>query len=445
MAGLTALGTCPTQVSLCILDGGGGLAPLRALPHTSCYADPTDPAFLRRVITALAGRVCTGRAAGAASGTGRQPDTPPRVMVLIDGWEQLQAAIDRPQPGASWDDLLAVIRLGGSAGVGVMVTGDRALLLPPLAPLLGERIALRLADPNDHLLAGIPGLPRASASAGFQTPGRGTGGPGRGRHLGHAAELQLATFGRHAAEQDAELARIADEARQRHAHCPGPHWRMQPLPVLCRLAELPPVAPDAGVRTVAFGVAADDRRAAKLELGAPGALILGPPGSGRSNALAVIGQLVTAHGRPVSLIARSAPLGGSNRRIDPTHPRAAQDIADLPADALILLDDVDSLLGTGIEDALLARVAQPGRRGSSVLAAGTGRGVSGRYHGLIGALRRSGYALALNPGRAEEEALGVRLPTDEPLMPGRGILVEPNGVTVVQVALAGPAPGWASE
>ncbi len=438
VACLAALSTCPAHLNLCIIDGAGALGQLRALPHTTCYADPLDPAFLRRVITALAQRVTTGPNPSTGSSSPYPRGERSRLLVVIDGWEQLQAAIDRPQPGSRWDELISVIRLGGSAGVAVVVTGDRALLLPPLAPLLGERVALRLADPNDYLVAGLPGLPRTAAAG---RTGQGTNTPGRGRHLGHAAELQLATVTPRPEPLDTQRAQLVRDVRERHAHCPGPGWLMQPLPRHCHLAELPVSAPpvrppEAGGLRVTFGVTADDLQAASLDVCAPGALILGPAGSGRSNALAVIGQLLAAQGRPCALVTRGLAPSGLGRSIDPGHLGAAQEIAALAAPTVVLVDDLDGLLGTGTEEALLARANQPD--GGAVIGAGTGRGVAGRYHGLVGVLRRSGYALALNPGRAEEEALGVRLPTDDPLLPGRGVLVKPRGVTVVQIAVADP-------
>ena len=90
------------------------------------------------------------------------------MLLLLDGWEAVCAAADAMDHGALTDQLLGLLRDGPSAGLRLMATGDRGLLLGRASALFAERLVLRLGDPADAVLAGL----RAGSLSGHRPAGR---------------------------------------------------------------------------------------------------------------------------------------------------------------------------------------------------------------------------------------------------------------------------------
>lgn len=385
--------TCPSRLTAYVVDPAGALGDVADHPHVGAYLRLTDEGALRRLAAALRDSTQAGRA----------PDDPVSLLV-VDGWEQTRAALDRIDHGSATDDLVQAVR----GGCSLLAAGGRDLLTGPLASLATERLILDLPDPTDAYLAGLDA-------------GVGRLPPGRGRLAPSGLTAQVARL-----PDTVDLAARASASRHRHRRCAGPRFRVHSLPARITPAELP--APqDPGL--LALGLAGDGTAATVL-LDGRAFLVAGPRGSGRTTALRRLAECLTEAGR--------AWLGVNGR--DP-HQSSAALAARLRAapGTIVLLDDVDALLGSDYEDVLVAHVES--RYAGSVVAAGTLGTLATTYRGLIGVLRRSTYGLLLRPGLRAAELFGDPLPGGEPALPGRGFLVDEQRVTAIQVAAPSPDPG----
>jgi S-DNA-T family DNA segregation ATPase FtsK/SpoIIIE len=190
-----------------------------------------------------------------------------------------------------------------------------------------------------------------------------------------------------------------------------------------------PARPDACLPgpTVALGPGGDDGRAVRIDL-ALGLLVAGPPGSGRSTALAVIAHGLVQAGLPVvRLVDRGAdPLPGV-RDLGPGDLVAATDL--LADHTVLLVDDLDDLERTHPD-----LVLPPTTR---LVAAVTSASATHAFRGAVPALLRRRRVLVLDAhDPASAELVGPRAawcvdPLRRPA--GRGVLVRGREAVVVQV------------
>ncbi|MEP6629642.1 MAG: FtsK/SpoIIIE domain-containing protein, partial [Lapillicoccus sp.] len=185
--------TLPPEACHLYAIGPGALAFLADLPHTAAVAATRDSEHVALVVDRLAAAVRERAASRPAA-------PPPLLVVLVDGWEQL-SAVDGGEAAAALRGLLDPAR---RVGVLAVVTGGRAVLSGPLASALTHRLALRLPDPVELALAGVP----ARAAPQHQPPGRAV-------DLATHREVQLGVLGGspEVAVQDARLAAVAQRRR----------------------------------------------------------------------------------------------------------------------------------------------------------------------------------------------------------------------------------------
>ena len=378
----------PTEVHVYALGRLSQLQSLGSLPHTAFIGDVRrrdDLALLVRRLEQLS----TAREDGSA-------------VVLVDGWEAL--AGHRPRPGRCLVDLA---RSGGDSPLRLVVTGGRSVLAGQVAALCTSRIVLGLSDPVDAALAGLSprDLPRNPP-------------PGRGVVVSGALELQVA-------DPTGSPVREWDST--------GAPTRIRRLPDAVPLASLPP-APGAelpvGVRagdlaTVGFAPSRGERRV----------VVVGPPGSGRTNALAVLGASLVSRGRPLAVIGSTlaerlgVPAVADAEQLvrrRTTHPGLA-----------LIVDDGERLAGTPL-DPVIRELARCVDEDGGFVALATTPTWLGRAFASYGAeLAASRTGLLLGPTPADPGLLGLaRLPPElgDDRPPGRGVLVASGRPTVVQVA-----------
>ncbi|MCA0437033.1 MAG: FHA domain-containing protein [Actinobacteria bacterium] len=401
---------CPARLTAYLIDGSGALAPLARYPHVGAYLRLDEDGALRRLVGALRD----------AAQAGRPIDGAVRLLV-VDGWEQLRAVLDRIDHGGGTESLVQAVR--GGAGLTLLAAGGRELLTGPLATILAERFVLDLADPTDAYLAGL------DVRAGRVPPGRvRLGGSGLGAQVARYGPLapvhehahdqtQIATA---APTEEPTIAARAASSLARHTGCPGPRLRVRSLPGRVGPEEL---RADGEPGALALGLAGDGS-VATVVLDGRGLIVAGPRGSGRSTALRRLFAVLQDAGGPPAL-----SLSGRDPQLSPAELGAQ--LRDQQG-TVCLVDDVDALLG-GPYDDVLAEFATNPRAGSLVLAGTLGTLVSA-YRGVVGVLRRSTYGLLLCPGPRGAELFGIALPDGEPPLPGRGFLVEEHRVRAVQVA-----------
>ncbi|GAA1169952.1 hypothetical protein GCM10009584_08530 [Ornithinimicrobium humiphilum] len=375
-----ALLSAAGPVWLFVLDPARGLEGTEVARHPGLrgWVGPSDPAHAVRVLEVVDDLVSARLTAGP------DPDRAP-VVLVVDGWDRFLDAYGELRHGRARELALRVLRDGAAAGVVVLLTGDRSLLLGAVAAGLPETWALALHQPDDLALAGL----RSSQIPRHQPPGR-------------AVRLR-----------DGLLAQVVLPAGD------GPQPGPPPGTAPPRVVSLPASRPsDVPPGTWALG----GDEAEPLPAPRPPLLVAGPPGSGVSTALASLARL----------------LPGPGLRIDATSLGAPDDLARRleDHDGPVVVDDAHLLAGSPVEDAVLAWAA----RASGPLLVGVELEAAGSaFRGLVPLVGRHRRGLVLSPSTPTHGGvLGVRLPVGDRPVPGRGVLVEAGRCTRVQVLPLSP-------
>lgn len=432
VAARLSAGTSPDDLHLHVVDAaGGGLRGLAGLPHAGSVLTGDQPRLVARLVERLVGQV----RARAGDATGASPSAAPRVVLLVDGWDALTEALDELDHGRSTDALLSLLRDGQGAGFAAVVAGGRALLASRLTGALGERLLLRVSDPTDLLLAGIP----SSAAASTLRPGRGV------RTSDGSAVQLVAAEGPDLAQSVASAVAAARGRwtdRPRATDCAATdapslaraRVRVTELPGvvhLDRLARWPDDA-EAGLG-VLLGLGGDDAGPVGLDLRRdPAVVVAGDAGSGRSTTLRSIARALHAAGTDVLAVCPrpSVLADGPWPVVQPDDPTLAERLRSAPG--CVLVDDADLLPSHA--DGLLEQVVRR-RGGTAVVLAGTPAALVGGYRGAVASARTARTGLLLRPtGPADGEVLGVRPQLPDRSVPGRGVLVVRGSQTPVQVA-----------
>lgn len=460
--------------------GGGGLLGLAALPHTGAVVARDQATRADRLLTRLLQEVDRRHellSRGGWSGLAEQrahsapEDRLPHLVLLLDSWEGLAQMVEHIDHGRPVDSVLRLVREGGSAGLHVVLAGDRTALTGRAGQLIADRLLLRLADPGDYALAGIP-----ARSVPTRLP------PGRGLVAEGVVETQVALLGTEAsgAAETAALSRIATDAATRAAQRPTARrpFRVDPLPATVWAStlepapsmaatsvatpaqtsalpaatspaepELPPAEPeqDRGQLWALVGVGGDELGPVGVDLAAdgPAFVIAGPPGSGRSTALLTMGRsLLSAGTELVVVTGRRSPLrdlAGEPGVLGAFGLRDAAALGDC-LDAVdkpfaVLVDDAEAVHDSGIDRAVMALLHPADERPRAVVVAGSSADLASQFRGLGADARRNRLGLLLWPGPGDGDLLGARVPRSSDHLPGRGILVARGRQVPLQVAL----------
>ncbi|PZG40934.1 cell division protein FtsK [Spongiactinospora gelatinilytica] len=457
IAGALAGAASPADVHLHAIDcGSGALLPLVGLPHCGAVVTRDQLDRAERLLTRLRAEV--GRrqqllaAAGYASlaemraaepsGAGPDGERPPWLLLMLDRWEGFVAAFEGYDYGRLIDTILQIFREGPAVGVRAVVTADRSGLLGQVSTVFDERLVLRLADPADYGLAGLPLRDLPSS----MPPGRVLAMSDHG-----LVESQIALL---AAEPSgpAQVAALQALAREPVSVSPRPGWerpmRVDPLPMritATQAMELAPAFEPPSPLWALLGVGGDALTPLGVDLvgQGPGAVIAGPSRSGRSAALLTAARSLLAAGTPVAVVApRRSPLRDLSGQQGVLAVLGAD--GDLRAALtghdrfVVLVDDAelispDSVLGGTLEEVLRSgRDAEHG-----LIIAGPTGDLTTAYRGFVAEARKPRTGLLLSvQSPADGDLFTVRLPRGAvggP--PGRGLLVTLGTVTPVQAAL----------
>ena len=429
LAGALARTASPDDVHLYAVDGGGGLGGLTGLPHTGAVVALDQHDRLDRLLQHLARETRRRQELLTAGGLGclteqraaaAPDDRLPHLLLLLDRWEAFTAAFGDLDLGRLVELVHQLLREGPAVGLHVVLTADRSGLVGRTCALVQERLVLRMADPADYVVAGLPARLVPGAL-----------GAGRGWSLTPlplSAQVALLDPDPAGPAQAVALARLVGAVPPPVR----PPRRVDVLPAsVCLAALRTPDTPQPGA--VLLGVGGDELR--PVAVPRTSLLVAGPPGSGRSTTLRTIAAGVT--GLPVVAVTpRPSPLRDLPGCLTTQDPDALQALLGDGRVAL-LLDDVE-LLVDGALGPLLDDVVQHARdRGTFVVAAGTTTRLLTGYRGAVVELRRARSGLLLCPeSAADGELLDVRLSraTSPDLRPGRGLLVQAGQVMPLQVA-----------
>ncbi len=448
---VTRLGAADAH--LYVIDGGGsGLAGLASLPHCGAVVTRDQVArgdrLLARLVEEMERRQSALTAGGFASlaeqrAAAEAPDRLPWIVLMVDGWEGVQTAYDEVDHGRPLDLLHRLVREGSSVGLRVVLAGDRALLTSRIGSSISDRLLLRLADPGDYGLAGVPArhVPATMPA-------------GRGLVADGCVEAQVALLDADPTgpAQHAALAAIAASSTAADQALP-PHQRplrVEPLPARIGVDELRVAAKAVATspRWALVGVGGDDLDPLGVDLDEePTFVIAGPPGSGRSATLLTIARWLGHEGVATVVVATPrSPLAalpgepGVRAVVRPDEPDHLTHVLATCCTPLVVIADDAELLHDSPVERPLSELLRPQAAGSTaIVLAGSSADMSGFYRGLTVEARRNRCGLLLGPvGPVEGDLLGVRVACGGPeARPGRGMLVTRGRAQPVQAAVTG--------
>ena len=417
--------------------GSRGLDMLGELPHVGAVVAGDDGERVRRLLRHLrevvderAARYGALRADSVAayrslSGVVDEP----RIVLLVDGVNAFQEAYDVGPFTTPFATFEQIATDGRPVGVHVVVSADRPGAVPmSIRSTLQRRLVLRQADQNDYGMLDVPGDILGAGSP-----------PGRG--VLDALEVQVAVLGGSASltEQSRRLRSLARSMADA--------GRVGAVPRIGRLSDdvrLDALPAELGGR-VPLGLEDVDLEPWGLE---PEGVFLvsGPPGSGRSTALATIasGLRRTLPGiRLVYLGKERSALRqlGLWDQVALTDQTTVDLVATVRGSLegprmAVVIEDVPALADSVAENALDALVPLLAEHGHLVVAEGELSRLT-QYSPLLQTLRGARRGMVLQPDQNDGDAI---FRTDFPRVarrefpPGRGIVTDRGKTWRVQLA-----------
>ena len=473
IAGALALAHSCADVHLYGIDcGNGALLPLTQLAHCGAVASRAEAEragrLLRRLDAELSRRQellasrgfsgITEQRAAVSTARPAPDDRPlPHVFVFIDPWEGFSASLGEADGGALTDVVTRILTEGTSAGVHLVMTGDRSLLAGRISALCEEKLVFKLADRQDYALAGL----RARDIPDDVPAGRALRG-------GSGTEVQAALLAPDPSGQGqaAALADIAAMCAARDAAVPVPlrpfrvdaaparitfeqAWALRPVPTA------PAAAPSALWGLVGVGGDCLQALGPDLASGVPAFIVAGPARSGRSAILVAMARsFLTAATRVVAVAPRPSPLWSLAEAPGVLHvftgdclgeEELAACLAALDGPGVVLVDDAELLRDCDASTALSGILTEPGR--GLVLAGDPEAGLCAGFGGWQVSAKRARRGCLTAPAMPSDgELIGIRLTRaqlGQPPRQGRCLLNTGDGhpVTVTVPSLLGGALG----
>ncbi len=316
IAASAAEGASSADLHLYGIDcGNGALASLSALPHCGAVAQRNQTERASRLILRLQAEVLRRHEIlGAANNaniteqraTSAASDRLPHLLILIDRWENFLTTLGELDGGALLDVVYSLLRDGASAGVHLVIAGDRSLLTSRMSALTDDKVILRLTDRLDYSLADLN-----HKTIQVDLP------PGRGFRAGSAIELQVALLGDDPSGQaQAEAVRaLGRRLGERDAEIPtaARPFRVDDLPSVLDLEEALALAAteSTGPMWALLGVGGDQLAATGMDLehDCSTFVVAGPARSGRSTLLCVMADSLLRSGTELVIASpRTSPL-----------------------------------------------------------------------------------------------------------------------------------------
>ena len=405
----------PDEVHVYGIDlDAGVLSALASLPHVGAVTAPTEGDRRSRLLRHLDDEVALRRAAAGATGVA--------TVLLVDDLAGLVRAHDPVREPEPHDRLARIWSDGPAVGVTVAVSIGRAADLPPdLAASAGVVLIHATPDSGDGLRFGLR-QPTGDLCC------------GRAIRADDGLEVQVAR------PAEGDLAASAAELAAAAPPPQRPPAAVGSLPVQLSVVELP-VGGRIDDRRVVVQFALSDLALAPVGLTfhhGEHALVLGPPRTGRSTALAAIGAAARSAGAEVVVVADRPGDLAEMLGVRAVAPDSLAEVADGSARRLVLVDEADRV---GDPSGVLARLASVRDGCDHLVAATTADRLRSSYGHWLHEMRSCRTGVLFRPGPLDADLLGAVLPPRLSLapVPGRGLIVADGMAAVVQVAAPGPA------
>jgi S-DNA-T family DNA segregation ATPase FtsK/SpoIIIE len=431
--------------------GNGALLPLTALPQTGAVVQRTEVERASRLLERLGDEVkrrqdVLGQSGFADIDEQRQAAAPedrlPYVVLLLDRWEGFVSDLAEVDVGRLNDRMLGLLREGASVGIHVVVAGDRSLLSGRVASLVESKLLLRLPDRSDYTSGGLKAKDVPDHL-----------GDGRGLWAESGIEAQIAVLG-----DDVSGAAQSALVRELGASLSAAERAVGPVPDALRpfgLAALPQEIDAATVLAspsslprghIPVGIGGDRLALVSVDAANTPMLVVGPPSSGRTNALRFICRWARADGRQVLGFTPSAnrlseDLGDDGLvGIDHAQEDVVERLRALGPGSVVLIDDGERLKEGPLAPVMGALVRQARDRGFHVVLGGGVSELSSGFSGWVVEARSGRKGLLLSPQEAlQGDVFGGRVSRTSlvpRVQPGRGVVFPGTGDQIgVQVPL----------
>jgi DNA segregation ATPase FtsK/SpoIIIE, S-DNA-T family len=406
--------------------GNGALGALTELPHCGAVVNRSQieraTRLLKRLGTELGRRQELLAAAGCSDIAEQRAAMPqserlPHVVILLDRWEGFATSLGEVDNGSLTEIITRILSEGASAGMHLVMTGDRSLIGGRISTLCEEKLAFKLAEKEDFALIGL--RPRELPD---EIP------PGRAFRAGSGNEMQVALLAPDASGpgQAAALQAIAMQCRSRDHAVPAAQrpFRVDLLPTrisFARACQLRPAS--AGPLWGMVGVGGDTLAALGPDLasGVPCFIVAGPAKSGRSTILLSMAKSLLAAATPVVLVTpRPSPLRSlasspGVRRSFVTSALGEQELAQALAAfggrGVVLIDDAELLRDCNAGAELSRLIAFGGDTGQALVFAGDSESIGLGFSGWqVDAKRARRGCLTAPATLPEGDLIGARLP-----------------------------------
>lgn len=423
----------PEDVHIYGIDAGSGsLGPLGSLPHVGDVVGASDVERLTRLLDRLTNAIETRRELLAAAGSGdflrwrAAGGDAPWIVLLVDDYPAFREVAEHEDMGRLLERFNSLLQNGPAVGVHVVLATTQAVdLRAREINLVPSRLILRSADSADYSLVDgrfapneVPALP-----------------PGRGL-VERAVMVQVC-------QPDVDHD-VVDETADRVLRNPKWARRIARLPTSVDRHQL-----DA-VEGVPIGVGGPEVEPVVIS-GMPTILLVaGPRQSGRSSTL--LGLIESIRPQPDHLLViapRPSPLRNVPERPGcTTHARAtdvdrALDtfIEEAVAGSLLVIDDAETISSApGVSARLEQILRDASETGVHVIVSARVNDLPGMFDPWARYLMSLRHVLLLQPTVDDAFLFGAKLPRiPPPMTPGRGLLIERERLTVLQVALESPS------
>jgi S-DNA-T family DNA segregation ATPase FtsK/SpoIIIE len=435
--------------------GNGALLPIADLPHCGAVVTRTQAEratrLISRLIAELARRqdlLAEGGYAGLTEQRAAVPpaDRLPHLIVLLDRWEGFTTTLGETGGGALTDAITQILAEGASAGVHLVMTGDRSLLAGRIAAMCEDKLAFKLAEKDDYALIGL--RPRALPD---DIP------PGRAYQAGTGTQTQVALLAPDPSgqAQAAALRQIAAWSAELDGEVPPSlrPFRVDVLPSRITFDDAWKLHPPAAAHRPLWGLAGvggDELTALGPDLseGMPAFIVAGPARSGRSTVLASMTRSFLAGGAQVILVTpRLSPLRSlasiPGIICSFTGPDLGEDeltaaITSLAAPGVVVMDDAELLTDCDAAGELSKIITRGAGRSLALVLAGDPDSLASGFGGWQADARRARRGCLTGPQTLPEgELIGARLThahTGHPAKPGQALLNTGDG-TLVTIAV----------
>ena len=435
--------------------GNGALLPIADLPHCGAVVTRTQAERATRLITRLSAELGRRQDLLAESGyaslveqraAAPPPDRLPHIVVLLDRWEGFTSTLGETGGDALTDVITQILAEGASAGIHLVMTGDRSLLAGRIAAMCEDKLAFKLAEKDDYALIGL--RPRTLPD---DIP------PGRAYQAGNGTETQVALLAPNSSGQGqaAALRHIAVWSAELDTGVP--RWlrpfRVDVLPSRVTFDEAwklrPPTAASSPLWGLA-GVGGDELTALGPDLsdGMPAFIVAGPARSGRSTVLTSMTRSFLAGGAQVILV---TPRSSLLRSLTSTPgvirsfagPDLGEDeltvaIAALTAPGVVVIDDAELLTDCDAAAELSKIITRGAGRSLALVLAGDPDSLASGFGGWQADARRARRGCLTAPQTLPDgELIGARLThahTGQPVKPGKALLNTGDG-TLITIAV----------